>query len=191
MVFGAEVPVDGDEGDLGAGRDVAHLYRVVPAFGGEAHRRVENALAAGRLVRGEGLPVDDHQLDSGTAGTAPTIRSCATASSSRTRSRTAAATSSGERRPMTASAARAQSAQRSPSPDLGSSGVSTRPGRTALTRIPSSARGAQTRVNIATPAFVAEEMGSAVSGNSAAIDAGLTVAPPPRRRRPGTARAAP
>src|SRR5260370_12287717 len=167
MVLRAEVPVDRPELDLGAGRDITHLHRVVSAVGGEADRGVEDPLAAGGLVRGKGLPVDDHQVPSGTAGTAPTMRSCATASSSRTRSRTAAATSAGARRPMTTSAARAQSAQRSPSPDLGSSGVSTRPGSTAVTRMPSSASRAQARVNHATPALVAEEIGAAAGGDGA------------------------
>src|SRR5260370_40869187 len=116
MVLRAEVPVDRPELDLGAGRDITHLHRVVSAFGGEAHRGVEDPLAAGRLVRGKGPPVDDHPVPSGTAGTAPTMRSCATAASSRTRAGTAAARSAGARRPPATPAARGQSPPRPPRP---------------------------------------------------------------------------
>ena len=84
------------------------------------------------------------------------MRSSATALSSRTRSRTASATSDGGIRPISSRALVAQPDQRVPSPLFGSSGVSTSAGSTALTRIPSSARGAHARVNIATPALVAE-----------------------------------
>ena len=48
-----EVAVDGAEGDVGRGRDVAHLHRVEAAVGGEGQGGVEHPPPARRLAAGQ------------------------------------------------------------------------------------------------------------------------------------------
>src|SRR5262249_12776663 len=64
MVFRREVPVDGPERDAGLAGDVAHLHRVVTAFGGKLHGGVDDALPPRRLIGRERAQVqlDGHRL---------------------------------------------------------------------------------------------------------------------------------
>ena len=52
MVLRREVPVEGAEGHVGGGGDVAHLYGVVATFGCQRHGRLDDALPPRRLVAG-------------------------------------------------------------------------------------------------------------------------------------------
>ena len=103
-------------------------------------------------------------------------------------SSTLSAISSGWSMVVASMAGRSHSAGVTPSPVLAMMGVSTMPGRTALTRMFSlSASPAQASVKLTTAALVAAYMGSLGMGPRAATEAVLTTAPPPRLRSARTA----